>query len=251
MQHNLTIEQAREQIRSTFQTQGNISPDQVQVILAAIIDINDRQLITSEIISMQQVHINGLKNMFQSAFSNRMIKFGDKIRIQNVGTGHVLHSHNSVYYSGSKKQQVTCYFIRDENDWFIVLPTNSNQMNGVVSYDTPVRLKHVLTGKLLHSENGFCSPVTKEQEVCCFGEESLGNSSNNSWKLIDSYYPANNSPVLKDALICIVHLGTNKALISNEHTFCIDYGFNHKHWAHQYEVACSANTNLKRDWKIL
>lgn len=116
--------------------------------------------------------------------------FGSKITLKNVGYGGgLLHSHVQTFPTGSLQQQVTCYHYKDENNIWNVLPTweeprldlNSPEIRYLTDKST-IRLQHVPTTRLLHSHT-VPAPVTKvENEVSCYGNDTIGDS-NDYWVL--------------------------------------------------------------------
>ncbi|KAM3141540.1 Dolichyl-phosphate-mannose--protein mannosyltransferase 1 [Paramecium bursaria] len=93
---------------------------------------------------------------------------GKKIRLRHVQTSKYLHSHpiNYTNQKGSKQQEVTCYYDKDDNDFWIVMKQNCGQ-NSLADGDMII-LKHFKTGKNLHSHK-YPAPITSAQsEICCF-----------------------------------------------------------------------------------
>eukprot|EP01106_Pelomyxa_sp_JSP_P002898 TRINITY_DN1436_c0_g1_i3.p1 TRINITY_DN1436_c0_g1~~TRINITY_DN1436_c0_g1_i3.p1 ORF type:complete len:365 (-),score=109.47 TRINITY_DN1436_c0_g1_i3:109-1203(-) len=114
------------------------------------------------------------------------IRYGDTLRIRHLTTRAHLHSHNIKWDhpGSSRQQQVTGFDTKDDNDWWIVkgphdapVPYGHKVHAGAI-----IRLTHVATGCNLHSHAGHLSPITKQQEVTCFGTNGTGDS-NDNWKL--------------------------------------------------------------------
>lgn len=105
-------------------------------------------------------------------------KCGDKIRITHLATGANLHSHNINYNhpNSSGQQQITAYQGADINDNWVLEDCTSNQIkNG-----TEFRLRHIMTGKYLHSHNNFSAPITQgQQEVTGW----QGKDNNDIWRV--------------------------------------------------------------------
>jgi hypothetical protein len=108
--------------------------------------------------------------------------FGSTIRLKHCKTGRYLHSHTHDTSPVTKQQEVTCYWLRDQNDYWVIISPYGQQ--GIVTGDSAVHLVHSSTGRKLHShnhsyKNGFLS--SSEQEVTCYG----GNDNNDDWRLME------------------------------------------------------------------
>jgi len=102
--------------------------------------------------------------------AKRDVVYGSKLRINHVATnGGYLHSHDHQYPGGSKQQQVTLYPFRDYNNFWIIEKgfdpsknaTETDEIEYVKNQDI-VRLRHMKTGKRLHSHN--VRPVFSDKE---------------------------------------------------------------------------------------
>lgn len=105
-------------------------------------------------------------------------KCGDKIRITHSATGGNLHSHNLNYTHSntSGQQQITAYQGSDSNDYWVLEDCTSNNLkNG-----TEFRLRHVNTGKYLHSHRNFLPPITKDQQEVTGW---VGKDNNDIWRI--------------------------------------------------------------------
>lgn len=112
------------------------------------------------------------------------LAYGSKATFKNMGYGGgLLHSHVQTYPIGSEQQQVTCYHYRDSNNDFIIKKpreagTDIDYSTGEIEFVKPgdeVRLVHAMTGRNLHSHN-VAAPVSKtENEVSCYGNETIGD----------------------------------------------------------------------------
>ncbi|CDR44034.1 CYFA0S13e02036g1_1 [Cyberlindnera fabianii] len=112
---------------------------------------------------------------------------GSKVTLRHVATqGGYLHSHDHMYETGSKQQQITLYpHLDSNNNWLIELynvseaPTSFEQ----ITDGTKIRLKHQLTGRRLHSHDHKC-PVTEndwQKEVTCYGYQGFGGDANDDF----------------------------------------------------------------------
>ncbi|CEP19426.1 hypothetical protein [Parasitella parasitica] len=107
------------------------------------------------------------------------VGFEDKIRLKHIPTRANLHSHE-VKSPASDQQEVSCFGNdeeSDENDVWEVLQFDEDdeQYDDFWRVGQPVIIRHVQTGKYLHSHD--LSLSGDENEVSCF--ES--NDENNKW----------------------------------------------------------------------
>ncbi|KAJ1795754.1 hypothetical protein LPJ59_004164 [Coemansia sp. RSA 2399] len=110
--------------------------------------------------------------------SDPVIKIGTLIALKHAMTSRFLHSdrsHSTV--SGSNQQLV--YANRhntDENDWWQVLPANHEVPvpGSIVAYGTQIRLRHVQTGRHLHSQYMFRDRMGNN-EVSAYGDQTLSD----------------------------------------------------------------------------
>lgn len=123
---------------------------------------------------------NLMKPMSFYTHKGPTIKNGSKIKLGHVLTRMVLHSHNLKYNTGSRKQEITGFWARDDNDWWIVEAPNGNIKSG-----GKIKLKHMLTGKYLSAENQR-SPTSGQREA---NGNANANDQNNVWAvIIDNSY---------------------------------------------------------------
>lgn len=171
------------------------------------------------------------------------VRYGDEVRLRHLHSYRTLHSHalNYRHRRGSGQQQVTGFDGMDDNDLFRVKAPHGSAVgarNGdVVSNGDIIRLEHVNTKRNLHSHAGIPSPVTRQQEVSCFGENGEGDD-NDNWRL--------ESPrqwTFGDA-VRLVHINTNHALHSH---------LNHSdedNTAGQQEVTCFSGRDNNDLWSV-
>eukprot|EP00033_Pygsuia_biforma_P001466 GCRY01001655.1.p1 GENE.GCRY01001655.1~~GCRY01001655.1.p1 ORF type:complete len:217 (-),score=18.68 GCRY01001655.1:92-742(-) len=104
---------------------------------------------------------------------------GSVIKLGHVSTGYRLHSHDIKFGSGSGQQSVTGFPKNDDTNslWRVMggfgnehCPRGTPLRSGDV-----FRLQHVNTGKFLHSHLHI-SPLSRQQEVSCFGEGDTGDN---------------------------------------------------------------------------
>ncbi|KAF9927583.1 hypothetical protein FBU30_003048 [Linnemannia zychae] len=116
------------------------------------------------------------------------VAYGATVSIRHQGTkGGYLHSHASVYETGSKQQQITLYPHKDSNnDWII------QKRDGTVPEELEylkhgdiIRLYHVSTDKRLHSHD-HKPPMTEDEnhfEVSGYGYKGFSGDANDEWRV--------------------------------------------------------------------
>lgn len=167
------------------------------------------------------------------------------IKVKHSATSKTLHSHAFNYgHSGSsRQQQVTAFEGYDDNDlWLIKGPHGQAEdfrAGQPVQDGDIIRLEHRLTRRNLHSHGGIPSPVTRQQEVTCFGGFGIGDSGDNwrieiegggIWTLANRFR--------------FIHVGTNHALHSHE-------GFSHPQWTRGQQEVTGFSGRDENDWWIL
>ncbi|KAJ3093089.1 Protein O-mannosyltransferase 2 [Quaeritorhiza haematococci] len=114
------------------------------------------------------------------------LAYGSKVSLKNNGHGGgLLHSHVQRYPTGSEQQQVTCYHHKDSNnDWIIKKPWGVPDPEDVefVKDGDIIRLVHEQTKRNLHSHNVKAPVTTSDNEVSCYGNETVGDT-NDHWKI--------------------------------------------------------------------
>lgn len=114
---------------------------------------------------------------------------GSIVTIRHVDTmGGYLHSHEHLYESGSKQQQITLYsHLDDNNKWYVELYNETNvqltEFKGLED-GTKIRLKHLVTSRRLHSHD-HKPPVSEssdwQKEVSAYGFENFEGDANDDW----------------------------------------------------------------------
>ncbi|KAJ1818805.1 hypothetical protein LPJ56_003772 [Coemansia sp. RSA 2599] len=116
--------------------------------------------------------------------SDTTIKIGTILAFKHVATGRFLRSDRShSTQSGSNQQLVyASKFTAGESDWWQVLPANGDVPvpGSIVAYGNQIRLRHVDTGRHLHSHYGFADPLTGLNEATCYGDQTLSDE-NDHW----------------------------------------------------------------------
>ncbi|KAJ2783257.1 hypothetical protein GGI15_002646 [Coemansia interrupta] len=116
--------------------------------------------------------------------SDNVIKMGSIVALKHNMTGRFLHtdrSHNT--QTGSNQQLVFGFrWNPDENDWWQVLPANHDVPvpGAIVTYGTQIRLRHLQTGRHLHSHYNYRDPKCGQNEVTAYGDQSFSDE-NDHW----------------------------------------------------------------------
>ncbi|VVT46614.1 uncharacterized protein SAPINGB_P001301 [Magnusiomyces paraingens] len=136
----------------------------------------------SNMSSLFQVHLNGTK----IKSSPLDVAYGSEVTIRCQGRGAgLLHSHKSRYPKGSKQQQITTYFARDNNNkWRIEFPRwesvyNKNKTIRYVMDGETIRLNHPSSSKNLHSHNIKAHVTRDHYEVSAYGNNTHGDKKDN------------------------------------------------------------------------
>ncbi|KAI6653794.1 hypothetical protein LOD99_3298 [Oopsacas minuta] len=115
-----------------------------------------------------------------SLSADSFVTCGSLIKLLNYGHNVRLHSHEVKYGggSGSGQQTVTAISAMDDVNsyWILRAPHDKQCIRGSrLSCGEKVVLQHSATKLFLHSHY-FTSPLSHNQEVSCFGENSEGDN---------------------------------------------------------------------------
>ncbi|MCJ1395362.1 hypothetical protein MMC18_008246 [Xylographa bjoerkii] len=130
------------------------------------------------------------------------VAFGSRVSIRHHNTqGGYLHSHNHMYPTGSKQQQITLYPHKDENNvWLLENQTqpeglDGQPISGSKAWDTlsptmiqdgaVLRLYHITTDRRLHSHD-VRPPVTEaewQNEISAYGYEGFEGDANDLFRV--------------------------------------------------------------------
>ncbi|KAJ2721120.1 hypothetical protein GGI07_004185 [Coemansia sp. Benny D115] len=116
--------------------------------------------------------------------SDTTIKIGTILALKHIVTGRFLHSdrlHST--QTGSNQQLVYAHkWSTGSSDWWQVLPANQDVPvpGSIVNYGNQIRLRHVETGRYLHSHYGFPDIMTRQNEVTCYGDQTMSDE-NDHW----------------------------------------------------------------------
>ncbi|KAJ6233128.1 stromal cell-derived factor 2-like protein [Anaeramoeba flamelloides] len=141
---------------------------------------------------------------------------GSIIRLQNLETLNHLHSHNINYGSGSRQQSVTGLRNTDDTGslWLVKGKHGTECPQGrILANGDIIRLEHLTTRKNLHSHQ-YKSPLSNNQEVSAFGQNSRGDSGDNFELVLE------NGKWYRDEEIILKHESTNSYLADSS----IQYG---------------------------
>ena len=197
------------------------------------------------------------------------VVMGSRVTIRHHNTqGGYLHSHNHMYPTGSKQQQITLYPHKDDNNvWLMenqtqpINPVNNQFINGTTAWDTlepqylkdgaVVRMFHTVTDRRLHSHD-VRPPVTEadwQNEASCYGYAGFNGDANDFFK-IEIVKSMSDGVEAKKRLRTIetkfrlVHLMTGCALFSHKVKLPA-WGFE------QQEVTCAKQGTLPNSvWYI-
>lgn len=127
-----------------------------------------------------------------------------------------LHSHDIKYGSGSGQQSVTAVDVSDDNNshWQVKpAMTESCKRGSPIKCNTRIRLHHIATNKNLHS-HFFSSPLSRDQEVSCYGDQDGEGDSGDHWDVV-----CNNDYWRRDSPVKFKHVDTGVYLAGSGRTF--------------------------------
>ncbi|KAJ2050511.1 hypothetical protein GGH13_008764, partial [Coemansia sp. S155-1] len=113
--------------------------------------------------------------------SDTVIKIGTVLALKHLATGRLLRTDRSHSTASGSNQQLVYASRRNpaDDDWWQVLPANQDVPvpGSIVSYGTQIRLRHINTGRHLHSHFGF---TAGQNEVTAYGDQTLSDE-NDHW----------------------------------------------------------------------
>ena len=196
------------------------------------------------------------------------VAMGSRVSLRHLNTqGGYLHSHNHMYPTGSKQQQITLYPHKDENNVWLLenqtqpLDINGEPINGTLAWDNLeptlikdgaiLRLYHTITGRRLHSHE-VRPPVTEaewQNEVSAYGYEGFEGDANDYFRVEivkDQSDGARAKEYLRtiESKFRLIHIMSGCALFSHK-VKLPDWGFE------QQEVTCAKMGTLPNSiWYI-
>ena len=122
---------------------------------------------------------------------------GRLFKMIHLNTKLVFHSHWNRYDTGSGASEVTCFWSRDDNDWFIF-----DVINGDVAHGGVVAIRHWLTGGSVMADAYIASPTTRQGE-CSNRPRFNSNLFNWTINLVESWYGEDNKIRVGDLITLI------------------------------------------------
>ncbi len=147
----------------------------------------------------------------------RYVTCGSVVKLKHEATGYRLHSHEVSYGSGSGQQSVTAFPGADDPNsyWMVQGSLKKPCRKGDLMLDGDiVRFEHLATGAHLHSHL-HQSPLSKQQEVSCFGKHGAAGDSGDEWRLICE----ENEHWGRDERVRLQHVDTSKYLHSHNKAY--------------------------------
>jgi dolichyl-phosphate-mannose-protein mannosyltransferase len=218
-----------------------------------------------------------MSSEFQSTLNNKAMQdvpadvaYGSRVSLRHFNTqGGYLHSHNHMYPTGSKQQQITLYPHKDENNVWILenqtLPVLDPELElkptGYKAWDEIlptfikdgdiIRLYHITTHRRLHSHD-HRPPVTEadwQKEITAYGYEGFDGDANDFFRveIVKSYSESGMAQQYLRTIqtkFKLVHVMTGCVLFSHK-VKLPDWGFE------QQEVTCASGASLPNSiWYI-
>ncbi|CRK99550.1 CLUMA_CG012867, isoform A [Clunio marinus] len=146
----------------------------------------------------------------------RFVTCGSVVKLLNFDYKSRLHSHDVKYGTGSGQQSVTGIENSDDvnSHWVLKGETGKVCERGEeIKCGDIIRMQHLSTGKNLHSHI-FSSPLSGNQEISAYGDESGEGDTGDHWEVIcngDSWY--------RDTKGQLRHIDTRKYLAMSGRTF--------------------------------
>ncbi|KAJ2455071.1 hypothetical protein GGF42_003488 [Coemansia sp. RSA 2424] len=116
--------------------------------------------------------------------SDTVIKIGTVLALKHLATGRLLRSDRSHSTASGSNQQLVYASRRNpaDDDWWQVLPANQDVPvpGSIVSYGTQIRLRHINSGRHLHSHYAFVEGRSGQNEATAYGDQTLSDE-NDHW----------------------------------------------------------------------
>ncbi|WP_315096139.1 MIR domain-containing protein [uncultured Cellulomonas sp.] len=166
------------------------------------------------------------------------VSTGDTVKLSHVWTGLTLHSHDRPYtHRGTDgHQQVTCFGGSDDNDRWLLVGTGGTAAGTALRDGSVVRLRHLSTGRWLHSAAGVPSPLSGQQEVSAVDTPDATAD----WRI----EVVDERPWTAGARVRLVHVATDAALHSHRAT-------DPRLTAGQQEVTAYPGRDVNDWWTVL
>lgn len=184
-----------------------------------------------------------------SSHTGGNIVVGAVVSLKHNNSGRFLSSQGINYQSGSGQQQITSnqWNVTETEKWQFLSGFNQPQANHgtPLNFDQVVRLRHLATGRYLHSHPNIHSPVSRFQEVSGYGSDNHSDD-NDNWVIEKFNYSGSNECRVLDVsgAFKLKHCTTGAYLYSHERTMQVN-GATHA------EVACHGNGNDENNkWRV-
>lgn len=141
--------------------------------------------------------------------TTRLVTCGSVLKLLNVDYKSRLHSHDVKYGTGSGQQSVTGVEAADDvnSHWVIKAPTGSSCERGAaIKCGDTIRLQHLTTNRNLHSHI-FTSPLSGNQEISAYGDDSGEGDTGDHWEVLCS-----SDIWTRDSRVQLKHTDTQKFL---------------------------------------
>jgi hypothetical protein len=169
-------------------------------------------------------------------------RYGSIVKLRHLASIRNLHSHSHNYNhpNSSRQQQVTAFEAEDDNDLWMIKAAHGTprdyKYGQPVQHGDIIRLEHVLTRRNLHSHGGIASPITRQQEVTCYGDNGEGDD-NDNWRIeLEAGGQWNTQGRAR-----LIHVNTNHALHSH-------FGFEHAAWTMNQQEVTGFSGRDDNDW---
>ena len=133
---------------------------------------------------------------------------GRSMKLIHWNTLRALHSHGNRYWYGDRNQEVTCFWARDDNDWFTIRNSKGNDL----SNGAEVEFLHNSTQNSIYTQQGSRSPMTGQLEAS--GRRNTNNDSQFFWRIEQTSWYGDSFIRVGDFLR-LVNVGNNCTLHSH------------------------------------
>lgn len=155
------------------------------------------------------------------------VAYGSQVTLRHTHSSRPcwLHSHPEVYplrypdgRGSSHQQQVTCYFYKDVNNWWIIKDPNRNSLMvddpvRLVKHGDIVQLIHGTTSRALNSHDVAAPLSPDQQEVTCYIDYNISTPAQSLWR-VEILNHDTDGATWKTirSHVCLTHLNTSQAL---------------------------------------
>lgn len=178
-----------------------------------------------------------------------MVTCGSVVKLRHEPTGYHLHSHPIKWGGGSGQQSVTSHGSEDDQGSMWIVKEADGAMpcevGEPIECGAAIRLEHVATGKNLHSHS-FSSPLSRQQEVSCFGESGEGDNGD-SWEL--QCVRKGEKKWTRGAAVKLKHANTQRYLITSDKNKFTQQNCPNCPIVGQMEVTCGGSAGVISTWK--